>query len=72
MTIKLGMTVKDRITGFEGDATGRCEYINGKVQFHVEPKWQRDAMPIDGRWIDETRLEQIPPAITLAPPAIGT
>lgn len=57
--INLGAKVKDRVTGFDGIVTARCEHLDGTVQFMVEPKWQHDAMPIDGRWFDQARLDSI-------------
>ena len=36
--IKLGSEVRHIITGFTGIATARCEYLNGCVQYCVQPR----------------------------------
>lgn len=65
--IELGKTVTDAITGFKGIVTGRCEYITGCNQALVTPRAKETGEAIDGRWIDEDRLqiEEGIPAITL-------
>jgi hypothetical protein len=56
MSIQLGDTVRDQITGFEGVTTGRAEYLTGCVQFIVQPPL-KDGKFEEGRWFDEDRLE---------------
>ncbi len=52
----LGFTVRDRITGFQGVATGRTLYLNGCVRYTVEGRVQDDGkLPVE--WFDEARLE---------------
>jgi hypothetical protein len=51
--IKLGQSVKDAVTGFEGIATRRTESLHGSTQFLVEGRdcgYRRD------EWIEEGRL----------------
>ena len=36
--IKLGQVVQDKISGFEGVATARAEYLNGCIRFQVSPQ----------------------------------
>jgi hypothetical protein len=55
--VKLGHTVRDAITGFQGVVTARCEYINGCVQFCVTPRVAEDGKMPTGEWIDHQRLE---------------
>lgn len=55
-SIDLGVTVSDRITGFRGVVTGRCDYITGCNQYLVAPQQLKDANVIDARWFDEQRL----------------
>ena len=55
---KLGVTVRDKITGFSGIITGHAEYLTGCDQYAVQPdakdnKWE------DGKWFDEGRIELI-------------
>lgn len=52
----LGKKVKCIVTGFEGIATGRCEYLNGCVQYRVEPPMKADGTTVD-KWIDVGQLE---------------
>ncbi|MGE3857212.1 MAG: hypothetical protein AB7G21_09690 [Dehalococcoidia bacterium] len=59
MSIELGVTAKDRITGFEGVATGFVVYISGCNQALLVAK------SVDGKegvasWFDEQRLEVNP------------
>lgn len=54
--IKLGRTVRDTITGFEGVATGCAEYLWGCKKILIEGKVQADGkMP--SQWVDEQRVE---------------
>ena len=57
MKIKLGNKVRDKVTGFEGIATARIEYINKCVQFCVKPKVKEDGKMPDGEYIDVDELE---------------
>ena len=63
----LGKQVKDKITGFEGIATGKADYLYGCTQYSVAPK----VNPTDGKvgdsyWFDEGSLEVTGPGITAA------
>ncbi len=65
--IELGNEVECRITGFRGTVTGRCEYINGYVQFLIKPKMKKgkeEKYP-DGNWIDREHLRFIGKGILL-------
>jgi hypothetical protein len=55
--VKLGARVQDVITGFQGIATGRAEYLTGCVQVGITPVVGDDGKPGDTRWFDEPRLE---------------
>ncbi len=54
--IKLGDKVKDSITGFEGVASGKCEYLNGCVSWEVRPTKLKDGEIVKSEWIDEQQL----------------
>ena len=54
---KLGEKVKDKVTGIIGIITGRCEYLNGCIQYGVTPKAGKDSKYPDVSWIDEKQLE---------------
>jgi hypothetical protein len=51
--ITLGSKVKDTVTGFEGTATARAEYLDGRVSVQVEAL--RDGKPIS-EWFPESRI----------------
>lgn len=57
MKIELGSKVKDKISGFEGIATGRNVYLNGCIHILVSPKTDKDGKLPDGHWIDEPQLD---------------
>ena len=53
MSIQLGATAKDKITGLEGVVTGRATYITGCDQYLIQPRNTEK----DAKWIDEQRLD---------------
>lgn len=57
--IKLGDKVRCKITGFVGIAVTRSEFLNGCVQYEVQPKCKKDNKPLEGLSIDEQSLEVI-------------
>lgn len=62
--IPLGSTVKDLVTGLEGIATSRIEYLNGCVQYGVHPKVGADGKPADPVWVDVGQLRIVNPGIS--------
>lgn len=59
--IKLGDKVRDTLTKLKGIVTARCEYITGCIQFEVQPEDLHNGTIVKAPWIDEMRLERIPP-----------
>lgn len=57
MQIHLGVKVRDRVTGFQGTTTGRCEYLTGCTQLLVVPSVDEKGAARDAQWYDEQRLE---------------
>tara|TARA_R110002049_G_scaffold199037_2_gene369118 strand:+ start:113 stop:364 length:252 start_codon:yes stop_codon:yes gene_type:complete len=55
----LGNEVKDKITGFQGIATGHAEYLTGCDQYVVQPKCEKNGTYPDANWFDEGRLEWV-------------
>ena len=53
----LGMKVRDVVSGFEGIATGRVEYINGCKQFLITPRVDKDGKYMEAQWVDQQRVE---------------
>ena len=65
--IELGQRVRDRITGFEGIATSRVEYLTGCVQYCVKPdKLDEKGKMIEGEYIDMGQLEILGAGISLS------
>lgn len=61
--IKLGSKVRDSVSGFEGVAIARVEYLNGCTQYGVLPKIPADGKMPDAVYIDYQRLEVTEPAL---------
>jgi len=55
--IEFGAIVRDRVTNFEGTATGRASYITGCDQILVQPAIDDKGTFREGRWFDKQRLE---------------
>lgn len=54
--INLGDQVKDTITGLEGTAVAKIFYMNGCIQYEVQPKGLKDGTIIKSVWVDEGQL----------------
>jgi len=54
--IQLGDKVRDIVTGFEGIAVAKIEYLNGCIRYEVQPETCKDGKPIDSLWIDIQQL----------------
>lgn len=52
----LGVRARDRISGFEGVVTGRCEYITGCNQALLSPTVGANGDAREPHWFDEQRL----------------
>lgn len=57
---RIGHTFRDKISGFQGVATGHCEYITGCSQTLLHPRSLDGAKPAESAWFDDQRLEMIP------------
>ena len=57
--IKLGSKVRDKVTCFEGIATARIRYMNGCVQYCVEPMVDKEGKMPEHHYIDFGQLEVI-------------
>lgn len=58
-TIKLGVQVKDKITGMTGIVVGRTQYLYGCNVYGVTPQVLENGKRLDTEWFDEGRLEVI-------------
>lgn len=54
-TIKLGSQVEDIVSGFEGIATARVEYLNGCIQYCVTPR-SKDGSKSESIYFDHGQL----------------
>ncbi|MCC6071445.1 hypothetical protein ACFSQU_18050 [Massilia sp. GCM10020059] len=57
--IDLGRTYKDKITGFEGVATGFVRYISGCNQALLSPRVGGDGALREAQWFDQQRLDPV-------------
>jgi hypothetical protein len=56
---KLGQKVRDAVTGFEGTAIARVEFLNGCVQFAVQGVVGSDGKVPEATYFDHQRLEAV-------------
>jgi len=54
--IKLGASVKDRVTGLAGVVTARIEFHGGCIQYCVQPKLGKGGELPASHYFDEDRL----------------
>ena len=59
--IKLGSKVRDKVTGFVGIATARTEFLNGCIQYSIQPKVEKDNKVPEEIAVDVGSLEVIKP-----------
>jgi len=58
--IELGQEVKDKVTGFTGIAIAKLEFLNGCLQFCVQPKMKsNNADRPDGKYLDVEQLDVV-------------
>jgi len=58
MRILLGQQVRDIVTGFEGTATSRVEFLNGCVRYAVQPRGlDKDGKPFENQYVDQEQIE---------------
>lgn len=61
---ELGKTAKDKITGFTGLLTARCEFLTGCNRYCIQPVDLMNGRPIDGIYFDEAQIEILGDGIT--------
>ena len=54
--IKLGTQVKDNVSGLIGTAVSRTEWLNGCVQYGIQPKIKKGATEIPTWNVDHSQL----------------
>ncbi len=70
MSIKLGNKVRCKISGFEGIATAKVEYINGCTQYCIAPRSKDNNIP-ENQYIDIQQLEVVDEGVTLGSKPTG-
>jgi hypothetical protein len=55
----LGKKVKDIVSGFEGVAVSKIEYMNGCTQYNIQPKCKDDNTMIKAEWFDAEQVELV-------------
>ena len=67
--VALGDKARDRISGFEGIATARTEFLNGCVRISLSPTVDEKGNAREDRWYDIEQVEVLERAVTeFAPP----
>ncbi len=56
MKFELGMTAKDKITGFRGIIMGFARYLTGCDQYLIQPTIKSKSEFPENHWFDEGRL----------------
>ena len=69
--IELGQYVRDEVTGFEGVATARVEYLNGCIQYCVRPRVNKDGEMQEAHYIDDVQLVVVGKGIVIKVEADG-
>lgn len=57
--VKLGDKVRDAVTGFEGIAVAKTEWLNGCMRITVQPPIDKDGKVPDSYTFDEPQLERV-------------
>lgn len=63
--MRLGMKVRDQITGFEGHVTGLVDYLSGCRQALVTPSVDEKGALRSAEWLDVQRLLDLGSSITI-------
>jgi len=69
--VKLGEKVRDKITGLEGIATSRCEFLHGCVRIGVQPQEVKDGKPAEVVYLDEPQLDVVGKKTLVSSPTTG-
>ena len=57
--IMLGSKVRDKLTGFDGIASGRTNWLSGNTTVTIEPTKLHDGKPIQAHNFDSARVELV-------------
>lgn len=59
MTINLGSEVKDLVTGFQGIAVARTQFLNGCYRISVQPPMSKEGKVPENETFDEPQLKLV-------------
>jgi hypothetical protein len=68
---KLGIEVKDIVTGFKGITMARAEYLTGCDQYLVLPQPKGNKTYPESQWIDDGRLKATKKGMIIKPDDIA-
>jgi hypothetical protein len=69
---QLGSRLKDKVSGMQGIAKSRVEYLNGCVQYGIQPPYNEgDKKMPDSYWVDQEQLEFIDEGVAVAKKPTG-
>ncbi len=60
---ELGDKLKEEITGFEGIAVSRCQYLNGCIRYGIQSNKLKADGEVNEIWFDEQSLKRTGPGI---------
>lgn len=55
----LGKQVEDTVTGLKGTAIARITFMNGCVQYQIQPKTVVDGVPAEAKWYDDEQVRLV-------------
>ncbi len=61
---ELGLMGKDKITGFTGIITARCEFLTGCSRYCLQPTELKDGKPIESIYFDEDQIAVVDEGIS--------
>ncbi len=71
MDIKLGMKVKDTVSGLTGIAVCKTEWLNGCIRYGIQPPVDKDGKVPDNYYADSEQIEIIEDGVTIEPKKTG-
>ena len=57
--VRLGQKVRDTITGYEGIAVARTEWLYGCVRIAIQSNAMKDGLPVENYTVDEPQVELV-------------
>lgn len=69
---ELGSRLRCIVTGFQGIAISRVEYLNGCIQYAIKPPIDKDGKELDGIYIDHSQLEFVDDGVVAKRQAANT